>query len=74
MQVLLVQFGGEFVEVTPLTLAQWIGCLIIASGSIGVGVILRMIPVPERGGPSPPQAKTDVKRLLKKSMSKEENK
>lgn len=44
VQILFIQFGGEFVQVTPLNSSQWIGCLVLASGSLVWGFFLRLIP------------------------------
>jgi len=46
-QILLINFGGEFVKTAPLTLNQWL--ITIALGAIGIpiGMAMRFIPAPE---------------------------
>ena len=46
-QIILIEFGGEFLKTSPLTLYQWL--ITIALGAIGlpIGVLMRYIPVKE---------------------------
>ena len=48
MQVLLVQFGGDFFQTTPLTAQQWLRCVLIGSTSVPVGYILKLIPAADQ--------------------------
>ncbi|GAM27234.1 hypothetical protein SAMD00019534_104090 [Acytostelium subglobosum LB1] len=45
IQALLVQFGGDFFGTRPLDGYQWLFCLVIGSGGIIWGVMLRLIPI-----------------------------
>lgn len=45
LQVLLVQFGGSFVETFPLTPLQWAICVGLGFGSLPIGFIGRLIPI-----------------------------
>ena len=48
VQLLLVEFGGDFVRTSPLSLWQWIISVLIGSLSIPMGVLMRMlVPVQE---------------------------
>lgn len=44
-QVLLVNYGGSFLNTTPLTLHEWISTVVLAFLGIPVGVLMRCIPV-----------------------------
>jgi magnesium-transporting ATPase (P-type) len=45
LQILIVQFGGKFVNCAPLNINEWLACVIIAFNGIPVGVLMRFIPV-----------------------------
>lgn len=45
MQFVIVQFGGEITQTTPLSFGQWQTCVLIGSISIPVGYLLKLIPV-----------------------------
>lgn len=44
VQYFLVQFGGDFVRTSPLTVEQWKLSIIVASFSLVVGVFMRFLP------------------------------
>jgi hypothetical protein len=48
VQVLLVQYVGEFVSCSPLTKLEWLKCTLFAGLTIPVGWIIRALPF-ERG-------------------------
>ncbi len=43
----MIEFGGEFLKVTPLNFEQWWVSVVIGIGILPVGIIARMIPCPE---------------------------
>jgi calcium-translocating P-type ATPase len=43
----IVEYGGEFVRVVPLTEDQWIKCVLLGSLSLPLGGLMRLIPVAE---------------------------
>jgi len=45
LQVLIVEFGGGFMDTKPLTLPQWGVCVLLGLLSIPLGFIQRMVPV-----------------------------
>eukprot|EP01133_Synstelium_polycarpum_P008414 gene8414-9896_t len=45
VQILLVQFGGDFFGTRPLDIYQWIFCVVIGAGSLIWGFMLRLIPI-----------------------------
>jgi Ca2+-transporting ATPase len=45
VQALLIQYGDAFVHTIPLNGNQWIFCIVLASFSIPIGAILRMLPI-----------------------------
>jgi len=47
IQAILVEFCGGFAQTVPLSGNQWVFCLILASGTLPWGILLRLIPVPE---------------------------
>lgn len=47
MQYVIVQYGGDFVKVTPLNNDQWFRCVLIASLTIPLGGLMRLTPVTE---------------------------
>jgi len=51
VQVLIVEFGGQFSNTVPLNLIQWVFCIVIGSISLPIGMLLRFIPVPKEEGP-----------------------
>jgi len=57
VQVLFVQFGGNFTQTVPLPLNLWIFSVVVSSISIPYGFIYRLIPVP--GGAPTKKPKTD---------------
>ena len=44
-QIIIVTFGGRAVRTQPLSLFQHICCMIIASMSLGVGYLVKLIPI-----------------------------
>ncbi len=44
VQVLIVQFGGEFASTHALSSGQWVGCLLIAALTIPIGNSLSFLP------------------------------
>ena len=44
-QVLIIQFGGEFINTKPLTLIQWVYTVLLAFIGIPVGILMRWIPI-----------------------------
>mmetsp|Transcript_25668 Transcript_25668/g.55526 ORF Transcript_25668/g.55526 Transcript_25668/m.55526 type:complete len:1103 (+) Transcript_25668:105-3413(+) len=46
-QILLVEYGGEFLKTSPLDLTQWIVTIILGALSLPIGVLMRFIPVKE---------------------------
>merc|ERR1712137_262470 len=53
IQVLFIQFGGDFTQTEPLPLNLWIFTILVSSISIPIGFVYRMIPIP--GSESPKQ-------------------
>lgn len=47
LQVILVEFGGEFLGVSPLTLNQWLVNIALGFITLPVGIIMRFFPVKE---------------------------
>lgn len=47
MQLFLVYLGGEFVKTSPLTGFQWLATIVLASITLPVGILMRLIPVNE---------------------------
>jgi len=45
MQVLIVQFGGKFVNTSPMSMDQWLASVIMAFNGIPVGILMRFIPI-----------------------------
>jgi hypothetical protein len=41
----LVEFGGEFIRTSGLTLDQWIKCILLGSMSLPLGGLMRLIPI-----------------------------
>lgn len=48
LQAIIVEFGASAFKVTGLSWDQWLFCIGIGAGSLPLGFILRLIPVPER--------------------------
>lgn len=46
-QVGIVQFGGDFVRTSPLTIDQWQKCISLAALSLPWGGLMRLVPVSE---------------------------
>ena len=46
-QFFLVQFGGDWVRTTPLTIDQWYKSVLLGALSIPIGGIMRLIPIKE---------------------------
>jgi len=42
-QALMVQYGGEFVGTTALSLDEWLYCIAIGAGGLPVGLLLRSV-------------------------------
>eukprot|EP01138_Halocafeteria_seosinensis_P015999 gb/GECG01016327.1/.p1 GENE.gb/GECG01016327.1/~~gb/GECG01016327.1/.p1 ORF type:complete len:1013 (+),score=104.65 gb/GECG01016327.1/:1-3039(+) len=47
MQFVIVQFGGEITQTTPLSFTQWRNCVLLGALSIPVGFLLKLIPIEE---------------------------
>jgi len=47
IQFVMVQFGGSFAKTVPLTLYQWLYCIVLGFLSLPIGFLLKFIPVPE---------------------------
>ncbi len=47
LQVLFVEFGGSATVTSSLSIDKWFGCIGIASISLPLGAVVRMIPVPK---------------------------
>lgn len=47
LQIFLVQFGGEFMRTSPLTINQWLVTIGLGALGLPVGVLMRFIPVNE---------------------------
>jgi len=45
IQVVIIEFGGSFIETTRLTLSQWGVCVLLGFLSIPLGFVQRLIPV-----------------------------
>jgi magnesium-transporting ATPase (P-type) len=46
-QIILVEFGGEFLKTSPLTSVQWLVTIALGAITFPVGVLMRFIPVKE---------------------------
>jgi calcium-translocating P-type ATPase len=46
-QIILVEFGGEFLKTSPLTMQQWLITIALGAITFPVGVLMRFIPVKE---------------------------
>ncbi|KAJ1424568.1 hypothetical protein B484DRAFT_331169, partial [Ochromonadaceae sp. CCMP2298] len=46
-QILLVEYGGEFLKTSPLTGSQWGVTILLGAISLPVGMLMRLIPVKE---------------------------
>jgi P-type Ca2+ transporter type 2C len=46
-QIILVEFGGDFLKTSPLTINQWLVTVALGAISLPVGVIMRFYPVKE---------------------------
>jgi len=46
VQVLLVEFGGDFTVTSKLSIVEWLSCIAIAFISIPLGFVMRLIKVP----------------------------
>ena len=44
IQVLVVQYGGVAFQTAPLTLPQWICCVLIGALSLPIAVVIRLMP------------------------------
>jgi hypothetical protein len=47
VQALIVEFGGDVFKTEPLSLVNWGYSIAIGAGSLIVGAILRLIPIPD---------------------------
>jgi P-type Ca2+ transporter type 2C len=47
LQFLIVQFGGEFMKTSPLTVEQWFITIALGAISLPIGILMRFIPVKE---------------------------
>jgi magnesium-transporting ATPase (P-type) len=47
LQYLLIEYGGEFMQTSPLTGTQWLITILMGLVSIPVGVMMRYIPIEE---------------------------
>jgi Ca2+-transporting ATPase len=46
-QALIVQFGGDITQTTPLSPTQWLACIVIGFVSVPVGYLLKLLPITE---------------------------
>mmetsp|Transcript_15528 Transcript_15528/g.25579 ORF Transcript_15528/g.25579 Transcript_15528/m.25579 type:complete len:1046 (-) Transcript_15528:613-3750(-) len=46
-QILIIEFGGAWFEVVPLTWQLWLICLVIGAVSLPLGFLIKLIPVKE---------------------------
>jgi calcium-translocating P-type ATPase len=46
-QIILIEFSGEFLKVSPLSLQNWLITVGIGAGSLVVGIVMRWFPVKE---------------------------
>lgn len=46
-QVVLVQYGGDFVKTSPLSVDQWISTILLGAMSLPVGALMRCLPASE---------------------------
>lgn len=66
-QILLVEYGGEFMKTAPLNAFQWLVTIALASISLIVGVLMRFIPATE--DPSSFFVQDEVEITIKKGSS-----
>lgn len=45
LQVVLVQYGGDFVRTSPLSESQWVKCVLLGALTLPVGGLMRFIPI-----------------------------
>jgi len=60
-QVVLVQTGGAYFGTAPLNAEQWGRCLLLASLTIPVGILLRLVPTPGAAAAAPSPAAGKLK-------------
>ena len=46
-QIVLVQYGGDFVKTTPLSVDQWVSTILLGALSLPVGAVMRCLPASE---------------------------
>jgi magnesium-transporting ATPase (P-type) len=46
-QIILIEFSGEFLKVSPLSIQNWLITVGIGAGSLIVGIVMRWLPVTE---------------------------
>ena len=46
-QYLIVQYGGDFIKVVPLSVEQWQKCVLLAALTLPIGGIMRFSPISE---------------------------
>eukprot|EP01039_Chlorochromonas_danica_P006079 gene6079-6693_t len=68
-QFLIVEFGGDFVRTTPLSVQQWKQCVALAAFSLPLGGLMRCLPASEREDDFAPLAP-----LMRASYEKEKEK
>lgn len=44
VQFLMIEFGGRYVGVSGLTLIQHGFCIVVGAGSIGIGLVIKILP------------------------------
>ena len=47
IQIALVEYGGDFIKVTPLSFENWKKCILLASLTIPIGGLMRFSPIRE---------------------------
>jgi hypothetical protein len=47
LQIILVEFGGEFMKTSPLTMNQWLVTILLGLGALPVGILMRFYPMEE---------------------------
>mmetsp|Transcript_18345 Transcript_18345/g.27311 ORF Transcript_18345/g.27311 Transcript_18345/m.27311 type:complete len:932 (+) Transcript_18345:1-2796(+) len=50
VQILVVEFGGVAFQTAPLSWDEWIATMLIGLGSLPIGALLRLMPVPKYDG------------------------
>jgi len=46
VQILIIQFGGEFASTVPLSCGQWFACIAIGALGLPMSMLIKLVPVP----------------------------